>query len=193
MKKKYKILIGVAILLITIRLILPYANAKFVLNAEIKNTNLVLLNDFLKAYGNFDVNRGTFSLYTEMAAKDGKFLGYVKPIITDLKVLGPQDRHDSFFNKIWEALVGAVGFVFKNQNKDQLATKVTIKGNFKNPQTNTLEAIWEVLQNAFIQALMPSIDNEININSVNSAKPEDKKNILQKIFSSDKTKEDKKK
>ena len=168
-------------------------NAKFDLNAEIKNTNLVLLNDFLKAYGNFDVNRGTFSLYTEMAAKDGKFVGYVKPEITNLKVLGPQDRHDSFFNKIWETLVGAAGFVFKNQNKGLLATKVTIKGNFKNPQTNTIAAIWEVLQNAFIQALMPSIDNEININSVNSAKPEDKKNILQKIFSSDKTKEDKKK
>jgi len=193
MKKKYKILIGVAILLITIRLILPYANAKFVLNAEIKNTNLVLLNDFLKAYGNFDVNRGTFSLYTEMAAKDGNFLGYVKPIITDLKVLGSQDRHDSFFHKIWESLVGVAGFVFKNQNKDQLATKVTIKGNFKNPQTNTLDAIWEVLRNAFIQALMPSIDNEINLNSVNSDKPEDKKNILQKIFSKDKKKEDKKK
>ena len=169
------------------------ANAKFVLNAEIKNTNLVLLNDFLKAYGNFDVNRGTFSLYTEMAAKDGNFLGYVKPIITDLKVLGSQDRHDSFFHKIWESLVGVAGFVFKNQNKDQLATKVTIKGNFKNPQTNTLDAIWEVLRNAFIQALMPSIDNEINLNSVNSDKPEDKKNILQKIFSKDKKKEDKKK
>ena len=167
-------------------------NATFDLNAEIKNTNLVLLNDFLKAYGNFDVNRGTFSLYTEMAAKDGKFVGYVKPEITNLKVLGPEDRHDSFFHKIWESLVGVVGFVFKNHNKDQLATKVTIKGNFKNPKTNTLDAIWEVLRNAFIQALMPSIDNEININSVNSDKPEDKKNILQKIFSKDKKKEDKK-
>jgi hypothetical protein len=162
------------------------ANAKFVLNAEIKNTNLVLLNDFLKAYGNFDVNRGTFSLYTEMAARDGRFIGYVKPLITDLKVLGPEDRHDSFFQNIWESLVGAVGFVFKNQSKDQLATKVTIKGNFTNLQTSTLDAIWEVLRNAFIQALMPSIDNEININSVNSDKPEGKKNILQKIFSSEK-------
>jgi hypothetical protein len=169
------------------------AYATFELNAEIKNTNLVLLNDFLKAYGNFDVNRGTFSLYTEMAAKDGKFVGYIKPIITDLKVLGSQDRHDSFFQKIWESIVGAVGFVFKNQNKDQLATKVTIKGNFKDPKTNTLDAVWEVLRNAFIQALMPSIDNEININSVNSVKPESKKTIFQKIFSSDKKKEDKKK
>jgi len=69
----------------------------FDLNAEINKTNLVLLNDFLNAYGKFDVNKGTFSLYTEMAARDGKFIGYVKPEITNLKVLGPQFKHDSFF------------------------------------------------------------------------------------------------
>jgi hypothetical protein len=33
-------------------------NPTFELNAEMKNTNLVLLNDFLEAYGKFDVNRG---------------------------------------------------------------------------------------------------------------------------------------
>ena len=58
----------------------------FDLNAELKNTNLVLLNSFLKTYGNFDVNRGNFGLYTEMAAKEGKFKGYVKPIIKDLSL-----------------------------------------------------------------------------------------------------------
>ena len=168
-------------------------NATFDLNAEIKNTNLVLLNDFLKAYGNFDVHRGKFGLYTEMAAKDGKFKGYVKPIIKDLKVVGPEDRHDEFFNKVWEQIVGAAGVILKNQKKDQVATKVNIEGSFKNPKTNTLDAIWEVLRNAFIQALLPEIDNTISINSVNTATPEDKKNILQKIFSSDKKKEDEKK
>ena len=168
-------------------------NATFDLNAEIKNTNLVLLNDFLKAYGNFDVHRGKFGLYTEMAAKDGKFKGYVKPIIKDLKVVGPEDRHDKFFNKVWEQIVGAAGVILKNQKKDQVATKVNMEGSFKNPKTNTLDAIWEVLRNAFIQALLPEIDNTISINSVNTATPEDKKNILQKIFSSDKKKKDEKK
>jgi len=70
----------------------------FDLNAELKNTNLVLLNDFLKAYGNFDVHRSSFALYTEIAAEDGKFKGYVKPIVKDLKVVGSEDRHDKFFN-----------------------------------------------------------------------------------------------
>jgi hypothetical protein len=36
---------------------------------------------------------------------------------------------------------------------------ITIKGAFKNPKTNIVDAIWEVLRNAFIQALLPGIDN----------------------------------
>jgi len=161
-------------------------NATFDLNAEIKNTNLVLLNGFLKAYGNFDVHRGNFGLYTEMAAKDGKFKGYVKPIIKDLKVVGIEDRHDTFFNKVWEQIVGAAGEIFRNQKKDQVATKVNMEGSFKNPKTNTLDAVWEVLLNAFVQALLPEVDNTISINSVKTKTPQDKRNSLQRIFSSGK-------
>jgi len=169
-------------------------NATFDLNAEIKNTNLVLLNGFFKAYGNFDVHRGNFGLYTEMAAKDGKFKGYVKPIIKDLKVVGAEDRHDTFFNKVWEQIVGAAGVIFKNQKKDQVATKVNMEGSFKNPQTNTLDAVWEVLLNAFVQALLPEVDNTISINSVKTEAPQDKRNLLQRVFSSGKkNNEDKKK
>ncbi len=158
----------------------------FDLNAELKNTNLVLLNDFLKAYGNFDVNKGTFGLYSEMAAKDGKFKGYVKPIIKDLDVVGPQDKHDSFFNRVYEHIVGAAGVILKNQKKEQVATKVKMEGDFKNPDTNTIDAIWQVLRNAFIQALLPSVDNEIDLKSVNTQKPEEKKNLFQRIFKSKK-------
>ena len=169
-------------------------NATFDLNAEIKNTNLVLLNGFLKAYGNFDVHRGNFGLYTEMAAKDGKFKGYVKPIIKDLKVVGIEDRHDTFFNKVWEQIVGAAGEIFRNQKKDQVATKVNMEGSFKNPKTNTLDAVWEVLLNAFVQALLPEVDNTISINSVKTEAPQDKRNLLQRVFSSGKkNNEDKKK
>jgi len=49
-----------------------------------------------------------------MAAKEGKFVGYVKPVIEELKVLGPQNRKDTFFQKIWESLVGVVSTVLKN-------------------------------------------------------------------------------
>lgn len=166
-------------------------NATFDLNADIKNTNLVKLNPFLQAYGNFDVNKGTFGLYTEFAAKDGKYVGYVKPIIKDLDVLGPEDSTNSFFHKIYEGLVGTAGKILENPKKDQVATKVPIKGEFGKSTTNTIEAIWELLKNAFIQALVPSVDNQINLNSVDKEDIK-KKTLLQKIFGDGKDKKDKK-
>jgi len=156
-------------------------NPTFDMNAELQNTNLVDFNNFFKAYGGFDVHQGNFGLYAEMAAEDGKFKGYVKPIIKDLKVVGPEDRHDSFFNQVWEHIVGAVGVLFRNQAKDQLATKITMEGVYNDPSTGTMDAIAEALRNAFIQALMPSIDNEINLNSLAGQKTE-KKGFIKKLF-----------
>ena len=70
--------------------------------------------------------------------------------------------------------------------QDQVATKAEIEGDFNNPKINILDAVWEVLRNAFIQALLPSIDNEISLKSVDSKKPEDKRNLFQRIFKSKK-------
>jgi hypothetical protein len=154
---------------------------QFDINAELVNTNLVKLNNFFKAYGKFDVNKGSFGLYTEMAAADGKFKGYVKPIIQDLDVVGPEDRSDSFLQKIWEHIVGAAGMVLRNWRKDQVATKIPIEGDYDNPKIGTLEALVEVLLNAYVQALMPSIDNQISLASA-KAQPAEKQGFFQKLF-----------
>ncbi|MBI2722082.1 MAG: DUF748 domain-containing protein [Bacteroidetes bacterium] len=141
-------------------------NPTFDLNSELKNTNLVKLNEFFKAYGKIDVSRGSFGLYTEVAGKEGKFVGYVKPIIKDLKVLGPEDKNDGLLRKFWEGIVGGVGVLFRNQKEDQIATKIPIEGSFGKTKVYTWRAIMEILRNAFIEALTPSLDNEINLSSV---------------------------
>ena len=167
-------------------------HSTFDLNAEVQNTNLVKLNDFLKAYGNFDVHKGTFSLFTEFAAKGGRYDGYIKPVIKDLDVLGPEDKKDGFLHKIYEGLVGTAGEILENHKEDQIATKVPIHGEFGKSHTNTLEAIWELLKNAFIRALVPAIDNKINISSV--TKPEEKKrSFVGRLLHGKKDKKDKKK
>ena len=159
----------------------------FDLNADLKNTNLVLLNDFFQAYAKIDVNKGTFGMYTEVASKQAKFTGYVKPIIKDLDVVGKEDRDDNLFRKIWEGFVEVVGEVFENQPKDQVATKIPFEGRLDNPDTNTWITIINILQNAFIRAIQPSIDNEISIGSVD-AKPEEKETLLEKVFGGDEEK-----
>ncbi|MBZ0097597.1 MAG: DUF748 domain-containing protein, partial [Taibaiella sp.] len=165
----------------------------FDLEAEMEGLNLVLLNDYLKTYGNFDINKGTFGLYTEFAAKEGKFAGYVKPIIKDLDVVGPEDKDDKFFDKLWEGVVGAAGVILKNPKKDQVATKVPIEGEFSNTSIDTWEAVFELLKNAFIQALLPQIDQQVNIETVDEEVEEDKPGLLKRIFTNeDKEKENKK-
>ncbi|HEX6892787.1 MAG TPA: DUF748 domain-containing protein [Chryseolinea sp.] len=161
----------------------------FDMNADLQNTNLVLLNDFFQAYAKIDVNKGRFGMYTEVASKEGRFTGYVKPVIKDLDVLGKEDRDDNIFRKMWEAIAGFAGEVFENQPRDQVATKIPFEGRLDNPQADVWETVINVLQNAFIRAIQPSIDHEITIASVETKK-EDKKNFFEKLFGD---KDDKKK
>ncbi len=158
----------------------------FDMNAEIKHVNLVLLNDFLKAYANFEVEKGNFGLYTEFAGKDGGFGGYVKPVIKDFKV----KKEGSFNERFYETLIGAGAALLKNRSTEEVATKVNIKGRFDDPTINLWRAISFVLRNAFVHALKPTIDNTININQLDDAKD---KTFLEKIFGSGKHKKDKKK
>jgi hypothetical protein len=162
----------------------------FDMNAEVKNANLVQMNDFLQAYGNFDVNKGTISLYTEFASKKGTYKGYVKPIIKDLDVLGREDKRDNLLRKIWEGIVGLAGNILTNPKKDQVATKVPIEGNWNGSDADIMDAIWTLLRNAFIQALMPSIDNQITLRSIETQQKDDR-NFLQKIFGKKQTKKTK--
>ena len=159
------------------------------MNVDLKNTSLPKFNQFFKAYGNFDVNKGSFGLFSEVAAKTGRFTGYVKPVIKDLDVLGPEDKDDKFGHKLWEGVIGFAGQIFKNQKKDQIATKVPLEGTFKKAETDIWYSIVVVLRNAFVEALRPSIDNEINIASVDNPPQEEKKGFLKKVFGKDDKKE----
>lgn len=144
----------------------------FDLNSELKGMELPQLNDFMQAYGKFDVNRGSFGLYTEIAAKDGGFTGYVKPLIKDLDVVGSEDREGNLLRQLWEGVVGTAGVIFRNQREDQVATKVQFEGRMDGPRTRTLYAVIDLLRNAFIQALQPAVDHQINIRSVTTPSTE---------------------
>lgn len=157
----------------------------FDLNGQLNNTNLVNMNQFFKAYGDFDVERGNFGLYTEIAARDSAFKGYVKPIIKDIKIVKFSKEEGSFPQIVWEAFLGGTVEVFSNQKKDQFATNVPFEGKFKHPKIDIVEAIFAVLRNAFIEALRPSIDNSINIDSVNPSGEGKKKGIWARVFGKD--------
>ncbi len=145
----------------------PYAEQPtFSLDAELTNLNLVEINNFLQAYGNFDVEKGKFNLFTEMAAAEGKFEGYAKPLLKDVEVFRWKEDHDNFLQGVWEAIVGTVTEIFENQPKDQVATEIPISGKFDDPEIGVWSTIGGLLKNAFIQALVPGIEQKLNLENV---------------------------
>ncbi len=75
----------------------------------------------------------------------------------------------------YEAVVEAVAWIFKNHNKEQLATKVDFEGNIRNPNIDIWQLIGQVLKNAFIQALYPALENSVSINSTGGGNDSDMK------------------
>ena len=143
----------------------------FDLELELKSINLVLLNHLLREYVKVDVSKGTLNLYAEVAVRDNSFKGYIKPLLKDLNFTSSEDREDSIFQKVWERIVAGFYNVLKNNRNNQVATKIPIEGRLDDPDVRVTAAILGMLRNAFVKALKPSLDHDINIkSSVNPGK-----------------------
>lgn len=127
----------------------------FDVNAQLTGLRLVELNDFFRSYAKVDVEGGTFNRFTEAAAADGKFKGYVKPMMKDLKILDLEDEEEGLLKLMWESVVAGVSELLENQPKDQVATQIPIQGDFSNPKAGIWPSVGSLLRNAFVQALKP--------------------------------------
>jgi len=156
----------------------------FDMNLELKNLNLALLTDFFKAYGNFNVKKGQLGVYTEFAAKQGAFGGYVKPLLKDMEVVKGEG---DFKEQVWELIVSGAATLLENKN-DEVGTKVPINGRFDKPDINLWKAVSYLLRNAFLHSLKPTIDNTINIKQLEE---KGKKTFLEKVFGNKKEKKKK--
>jgi hypothetical protein len=137
----------------------PYAERPtFNLEAEAEELHFTKLNDFLKAYANVDAEQGTLSIYSEVDSRGGKFKGYVKPITRDLQILKWNKEKEGFFGKLWEGVVEVVKDIAENSEKDQVATRVPFSGDISSPSADTFEALLQVLNNAFIEALRRGLE-----------------------------------
>lgn len=138
----------------------------FDLNASFEGVSLPALNDFAKAYSNLDFEKGIFNVYTEMAVSDGILEGYIKPIMTDVKILDVKEDSDNLLTLAWEGVAGALMNIFKNQPKDQFATQVPLQGDLNNPDTSIWPAIGNIFKNAFVGAFQKQTDDSINFENV---------------------------
>ncbi len=134
----------------------------FDLNIKIERTQMRAMNDLLRAYGNFDVTAGLFSLFSELHVKNGRVEGYVKPLFKDMKVYDArQDKEKNLFHKLYEGLVGGVATLLENKPREEVATRTEISGPLENPQTDTWKTVVNLAKNAFFKALLPGFEKEI--------------------------------
>jgi hypothetical protein len=129
------------------------------LHVRIDNSQLTALNDVLRAYGNFDVVAGSFSLVSEMHVKNGMLTGYVKPFFKDMKVYDrKQDKGRGVLHQVYEMMVGGVAGLLENRTRQEVATKATIKGSVGKPETSSWQIVGQLVKNAFFKAILPSFD-----------------------------------
>jgi hypothetical protein len=134
----------------------------FDIDVRVEDTQMRTMNELLRAYGKFDVTGGRFSLYSQLRIKDRQITGYVKPLFRDMDVYDPgQDQHKSGVRKVYERVVGGVAKLLENRPRDEVATKTTISGRLDKPDTNTVETIVRLIQNAFFDAILPGFEQEL--------------------------------
>ena len=130
---------------------------------SIENTDMRRMNDLLRAYGNFDVVAGNFSMYSEIKMRQGKIEGYVKPLFRDMKVYDRrQDAEKNVFRKLYEGLVGGISGLLENRPREEVATRVPIEGDVEEPEAGTWETIVRLIQNAFFKAILPGFEKEVS-------------------------------
>jgi len=123
---------------------------------HLDDARLTELNPFLLASTGVDVADGLFSVYTELRVKDGRVEGYLKPLVTHLRVSDPRkDRGKSFGKRLELHLLQGLASLFKNSSTGQVATVIRISGSTRDPRMSEWEAIRKLVGNGLFQAIRP--------------------------------------
>lgn len=138
----------------------------FDVNLELESVELTKLNPWLRQYAKADAEAGRFQLYMEIAAADGAFEGYAKPLMQDVDIYGVQEQNDSLLRKAWEGIVEFATNIVENEKEEQVGARLPFKGTIDNPQTNIWQTIASVLRNAFVSAFARSLEGSISIRGV---------------------------
>ncbi|QPD04518.1 MAG: hypothetical protein Nkreftii_002292 [Candidatus Nitrospira kreftii] len=129
------------------------------LAVKIIKTDVAALNDVLRAHGNVDTHRGKFALFSEIAVKDNRIDGYVKPLFQDVDVYDPEkDQDKAWSTQIYNAVIGGVTALLENDPRDEVATQSDLSGPVDNPKANTWEIIGKLVQNAFFNVILPGFE-----------------------------------
>lgn len=145
----------------------------------LEDANVTALNDLTRHYAGIDFKSGTFGLFSEIAIADGYLKGYMKPLLTNSKLIS---KEDGFLGVLWEGFVGFFKFILKNQSTDTLATRIPIEGDLNTVDVGVWKTIGNIFGNGWIKAFKGVIDDDIEFKDAfkESEKKSDKKAERQK-------------
>lgn len=131
-------------------------------NLRFNDLQLVKLNPLAREYANLDFERGTVSVYSEMAMMNSKLNGYVKPLTKGMKIFKLNENKGRSIGQFFTELVAQAGTaVLKNQRHDQVATRIPLNGTIENIETAVWPTVFGVLRNAYVKAFRGEFDNNI--------------------------------
>ncbi|MBX2994414.1 MAG: DUF748 domain-containing protein [Bdellovibrionaceae bacterium] len=132
----------------------------FDVDAKLERVNLALFNPLFKAYGPFDVEKGSLTIDAELANNGKNLKGYVKPIIKDLNVIELKERYEKAEQTGTEIVVGVGLYLLKNSKSRSAGTVLEIKGSLADPQLDYWGAIWTAVKNSVGEPdVKPGLEN----------------------------------
>lgn len=128
---------------------------------SLEDAQLAELNDFFRAYGKFDFQSGTMSVYSEIAVADGVVDGYNKAILEDINIVDKTERErQRVIRDTYESVLEGVAEVF-SVKEDKLATKVPIEGSIEAPGIEAFPTLFTMIRNAWIKGMENQLDQTI--------------------------------
>lgn len=140
----------------------------FDIDLSIEGGDLVDYNPWLREFLKVDAQAGQFSMYSELAAAEGNFEGYVKPILENPDIFDAETDREGPFRKVWEGLVGLATKILENKEEEQVATQIPLRGEIEDPDAGVLTAIVNLMRNAFVVAFARSLEGTITLRDVAS-------------------------
>ena len=133
----------------------------FHMGMRLLGLDVTKINDLAVSYGKFDFERGWFDLVVEADAKEGQLTGYAKPLFRNLKIFSLTEdiKDENVLELFWQALVGGLTSLLKNQPRDQFGTLIPFNGDLSQATSaDILATIGNILRNAFVRAYLPRLE-----------------------------------
>ena len=146
----------------------------FDVHLHLENARLHDLDGLLLAHTGLTIARGRYALFSEITVKKGRLEGYLKPILTNVKVYDRRtDRDKPFVKRMEMHLAQGLAYLFKNRSTQDIATVTRLSGRVDAPNASEWQTVRQLLGNGFVRAILPGFLNQPKTKDTNTGKGTD--------------------